>query len=290
MTPPEPHPAPPGLISADQRSAGLEIDAADRRVIDRATRDRLVIFDPSSAPLIRPLILAADLRPWSVAAADRWLITLPATLAGPQLAQRHPALARQLEPMGAGALEPSPAPAPRLLITPGPSPVVAWDSSAALAAAPIGLISRAAPLWLALLGSREGRRRLADGADPAQIVGALLPADLPGPAREHLAGLGLSLAALSRERHRIEALLLKQLLADFAPPGAVPGARLGRWWELEFAELRAELAQTMRGDIPERYRPAWAERHHEQRRLHQGASAQIAAAEAALDRQVEGLS
>lgn len=340
MTPSAPHDA----NSADQRRQSLEIAPDDPRVIDRAARDRLVIFDPACAPLIRPLILAADLRPWHVAEADRWLIAIPPDLDGPQLAQRHPALGKQLasrqqatgnrQQAGQGgptleaggdpasAMPPStqpltlaPLPAPRILIAlpphgrSGPPPggdlygqstlrpngalppnadsvVVAWDASTGLVSAAIVALGAARPLDLAVLGSAAGRARLAAGAAPEQAARELLPAELPGPAREHLAGLALSLANLSRERHRLERRVLRRLLADFAPPGAAPTPRLEHWWALTFDELRAELADSLRNDIPERYRPTWAEGHAEQRRLHQQAGAQIAALEEALAQQI----
>lgn len=350
MTYPARHDANP----ADPRPTAPEIAPDDPRVIDRAARDRLVIFDPACAPLIRPLILAADLRPWHVAEADRWLITIPPALDGPPLAERHPALAKQLasaqkaagagqtadgkgQTAGQGGLtldvggDPAgatprstrpqilePLPAPRILIAipalgrSGPPPdadlygrsalrpngalppdadavAVAWDDSGALVSAAIQALGAAAPLDLALLGSAAGRARLAAGAPPARAARELLPAGLPGPAREHLAGLALSLAKLSHERHQLERRVLRRLLADFAPPGAAPTPRLTRWWALSFDELRAELVDSLRNDIPERYRPTWAESHTEQRHLHAQAGARIAALEEALEQQVERL-
>jgi len=63
--------------------------------LTRAERDRLVIFDPTVAPLICPLSDAQDLALWHVGAAGRWLIAVPASRAA-DLPARHPHLARYL--------------------------------------------------------------------------------------------------------------------------------------------------------------------------------------------------
>jgi hypothetical protein len=290
---------------------GAELSPARAFVIDRAARDRLVIFDPTSAPLIRPLIMGADLRPWHAALADRWAIAIPAgytagltpgaadeAAAFAALAARHPALARQLEPHAAAAYArpghgdhwweitaaaPSP-PGPRILLAGG---AVAWDESGALLAAPILSLPGAEPYVLALLWAFSLRVSATDTPGPALLE---LPAPAaPAPLRASLSGLALSAANLARQLAEQERAVLRRLLADFAPPGAAAGPRLARWWELEFHELRAELRDTLHNDIPERFRQTWEQIHAQQRADHTAAAEQITQIERAIDSQVAAL-
>lgn len=304
-------PAPP--------AAGAVLSPAPAFVLDRPTRDRLVIFDPSSAPLLRPLIMADDLRPWHAGPAERWAIAIPAGYTaslGPAadeagafaaLAGRHPALARHLQPYveaaqgrpGQGNFwwELAPAPlataGPRILLGPA---AAAWDDSGALLAAPLLALPGADPYVLALIWalSRGPGTIRASGraAAPGPVIEDLLRLPIPPPpepTRASLGGLALSAANLAGQLAEHERAVLRRLLADFAPPGAVATPGLARWWELEFAELRAELRELLRNDIPERFRSTWEGIHARQRADRSEAVAQIAHIEAAIDGQVAAL-
>lgn len=299
--------------------AGADLSPAPAFILDRPTRDRLVIFDPASAPLIRPLVGAAELRPWHAAPAGRWAVAIPAgytaglapasdeEAAFAALAARHPALARHLRPHAAAAraregrgdfwweLAPAPlaAAGPRVLLGPG---AAAWDDSGALVAAPLLGLPGAEPYLLALLwalasgANTTQARRLT--AVPAGDLGDLLQLPIPEapePQRASLGGLALSAANLAAQLAEHERAVLRRLLADFAPPGAAPTPRLARWWELSFDELRAELRDILRNDIPDRFRPTWEQIHAQQRADRADAAAQIARIEAAIDSQVAAL-
>lgn len=289
---------------------GVALSPAAAFVLSRADRDRLAIFDPSSASLLRPLIPAEAIQRWHVAPAETWALAIPAGYtaklpgatddegaAFAALKARHPAIARHLAPHAPAAghdglwreLAATPAPGPRILVG---AAGVAWDESEALVAAPALIIPGADPFWLALLGSRYGGSilRRADQADisPAEILEFPIP-DAPAPLQANLGGLALSAASLARQLAEHERAVLRRLQADFAPPGAAPEPRLLRWWELSFAELRAALVDGWRNDIPERFRPTWEQIHARHCDDHKAAAERLAAIEAAIDSQVQSL-
>ncbi len=286
---------PPLANLAPERSGpALAAKLARALGIERAERDRLVIFEPAVAPLIRPLIDAADVAPWHVAASGRWIIAVPAARAV-DLAQHHPNLARQLAALPAPAALPTavqpwwalpdgaeqPAAPPRLIVA---GQHVAWDETQALVGGPATVIAGAEPYWLALMASAVGRLLLAEG----EVARFPIP-DAPGPARASLAGLALSAANLAAQRAALEQAVIKRLVADFGPPGVPPGPRLRRWWELSFAELVAAINAELRNDLPPRYRPTWAEIHADQQATHAEASARLVELEQAIDAQAATL-
>jgi hypothetical protein len=90
---------------------GIKTGLNEAFVIDQATRDRLVVADPTCADLLYPMRRGEDLRPWYQEDEGRWLIGLPhkwttATFdarldeanAWRGLQDRHPALAAHLAP------------------------------------------------------------------------------------------------------------------------------------------------------------------------------------------------
>lgn len=279
-----------GSLAGAALVPGLDGAHAAALCVDRATRDRLVIFDPPSAPLLRPLVAAADVALWHRTSAGRWIVAVPRGRAAE--IERHPALARHLSalsaPAGAGgdpwwALadeQAAPALAPRLIIA-GAPPVVAWDDSAAMVGGPAAVVASADPYWLGLLGSRVGRAMLA----APQPVAAFPVPEAPGPARAGLAGLALSAAALASQIAELRGAVLRRLVADFGPPGVAPGPILSRWWELDFAQLHQAVRAELRNDIPERFRATWAQIHADEQAAHAAAAARLAALEAAVDAQ-----
>ncbi|MFQ3660889.1 MAG: hypothetical protein SNJ69_00700 [Chloroflexaceae bacterium] len=262
--------------------------------LTRAERDRLVIFDPTVAPLIRPLSDTQDLARWHVGAAGRWLIAVPASRAA-DLPVRHPHLAGYLAtlpaPPAAAPAQPwwvlpadreQPPEAPRIIVS---GTLVAWDDTTGPVGGSATVIAAADPYWLALLASVVGRALLATGLAVEDMP---IP-DAPGPARANLVGLALSAATLAARRDELERAVIRRLVADFGPPGIQPGPRLRRWWELSFDELHAAVNEELHNDIPERYRPTWAEIHADERATHADASARLADLERAIDTQVAAL-
>lgn len=279
----------PGRISA-----ALAAKLTHTLGLERAERDQLVIFEPAVAPLIRPLIEAADVAPWHVAATGRWIIAVPGARAA-DLAERHPNLARRLAALPAPAATPGaagpwwalpdgaeqPWAAPRIIVA---GQHVAWDETQALVGGPATVIASAEPYWLALMASTIGRRLLAEG----EVARFPIP-DAPGPARASLAGLALSAASLAAQRTELEQAVTRRLVADFGPPGVPSGPRLRRWWELSFAELVTAINAELGNDLPARYRPTWAEIHADQQATHAEASARLIELEQAIDAQAATL-
>jgi hypothetical protein len=285
-----------GSLALGRLLPALEGRLAAALSLDRATRDRLLIFDPASAPLVRGLIAATDLRPWCAAAANRWIVAVPAARAG-DLEVRHPALFRQLAampaPEGSGEVaapwwalpaDLAVAPAsPRIIVGAGGAPC-AWDATAALVGGEATVIAAAEPYWLALLGSslgRELRVRLSLAEFPVP------PA--PGPTRASLEGLAVAASDLAAQIDGLERAVLVRLVSDFGPPGVRPGPVLSRWWTLDFDELAAAVGDELRNPIPARFQPTWAEIHGQQRAAHAEAQRRLDELQAAIDRQVAAL-
>ncbi|MCX7792763.1 MAG: hypothetical protein N2378_19180 [Chloroflexaceae bacterium] len=262
--------------------------------LTRAERDRLVIFDPTVAPLIRPLSDAEDLAPWHLGATGRWIIAVPASRAA-DLPARHPRLAQHLAtlptPPDAGSTSPwwllpagqeRPPEAPRIIVS---GSMVAWDEATGPVGGAATVIAAADPYWLAVLASAPGRALLSAGV----AVEDMPVPEAPGPARANLAGLALNAATLAARRDELERAVTRRLVADFGPPGVQPGPRLRRWWELSFAELHTAVNEELHNDIPERYRPTWAEIHADERATHADATARLADLQRAIDAQVAAL-
>jgi hypothetical protein len=285
---------PLGELAAGAITPALDAALVAALRIDRPTRDRLVIFDPASAHLLRPLALAADVAPWHIGAAGHWVVAVPQaqaeSVAGFTALARH--LAALSTPAGLSAspwwalaeAEARPRPAPRLVVA-GDPPTVAWDETPALIGGPATVIAPAEPYWLALLGSRVGRALL---ASQVELTAFPIP-DGPGPARSGLAGLALQAVALAAGRDELRRAVLRRLVADFGPPGVQPGPLLSRWWTLDFAQLHEAVRSELRNDIPERFRPTWAQIHADERAAHDEAGAHLAELEAAIDAQALAL-
>lgn len=275
---------------------GLEPAFAATLSIDRATRDRLVIFDPASAPLLRPLIRAEAVAPWRIRAEQRWIIAIPASQAA--TIHQYTALARHLDSLtppreGAGAATPwwvlpdeavRPVAAPRILVHEDKA-TVAWDDTTALIAGPTQIIANADPFWLAWIGSATGQTALRKGI----ALEALRIPEVPGPTQSNLAGLALEATHLASQIDELEEAVLRRILADFGPPGRQPGPRLVRWWQLDFDQLHQAVLDELRNDIPERYRPTWEQIHHDQRTTHAKASARLGTIIEAINTQVAAL-
>lgn len=285
---------PLGTLAAGRIMPALSPALARALQITRAERDRLVIFDPSVAPLIRPLVDATDVVPWHVGAARRWIIAVPMSRAA-DLGARHPHLARFLEglpvPSGVASGDPwwalpseiaHPVTPPHIIVA---GVTVAWNETGGFVGGPATVIAAADPYWLGLLGSAIGRRLLSNGV----AVEAFPVPDAPEPARASLAGLALSAATLAVQIDDLERAVLKRLVADFGPPGVQPGPRLRRWWELSFAALHEAVREELRNDIPERYRPTWEAIHRDEQTARAEAIARLADIEQAIDAQAAAI-
>lgn len=303
------------IVGPPQRGIGPLPTA--RLIVDKATRDRIVIFDPSLAPYLRRVVRTADVHPW-YCEAPRSLIVLPpewtaatfganidAAQAWVRLAERCLPLHQHLAP--AAAFYPPDETWWELSIrdaTLFAQPRIIW--SVASVAQRFALTE---PDWLAgpgtchapgslfLLGilmSRLAWLALAVECRMGRVyrltperVGRLPIPDAPETERTAVETLAQRIVTLTRERVLLEKQFTQRLVKDFSPPGATPGTRLERWWELEFDALRAEIAARFGGDIPARFREQWAAQHADAVARRVALSETIALAEDALNVRVE---
>jgi len=287
--------------------------ATARLIVDKPTRDQMVIFDPQTAPLLRRIVRGADIHPWRCD-ATRYLLTLPtswtaatfgdvsAAQAWNLLAERYPLIQQRL----AARHSPGPHPWWELSthdLTVFDQPQLIWPSSSmrprfALTAA--GQIAgpgtchvSGSPFLLGILMSRPAWRMLSSYSPSGHtyrlwpaLFGQLPVPEASEPQQATIGALAQRIAELSRERAGLERDGTLRLLRDFAPPGATPGPRLERWWNLDFAALRAELVTRFGGDIPARFRDTRAAEHEAASLRHAALNDTIALAEETLNSQV----
>lgn len=301
------------IVGPPQRGVGPLPTA--RLIVDKATRDRIVIFDPSLAPHLRRLVRSADVRPW-YCETPRYLIVLTlewmaatfgASANATQLWERCPPLWQRLAPAAArygsnetwwslnirdAALFAQPriiwsaaSIAPRFALTePG------WLAGPGTCHAPGSFF------LLGILMSHLAWRALTIECRAGNVY-RLLPervGQLPVPEandadRATVESLAQRIVTLARERALLERQFTQRLVKDFGPPGATPGVRLERWWDLTFDTLRSAIAERFGGDIPARFREQWAVQHADAVARRVALSDTIALAEDALNIRVERL-
>lgn len=285
-------------------------------VLDKPTRDRLVIADPSSAPLIRRALAVDDLHPWHADPAH-FLIAIPrgwtANAVGiapdehatfEQLAARHPALAKYLRPHEA-TLRDQPHGAYWWELPPYPVdwfsvPSIVWSSSLPHRVAPMlsgaylleGVTFTTAPtsFLLGVLGGRYAREAAKQaGGLHANVAASLVVPIATSEQEAHIGTLAEQLVEQAQARAALEREVGGRILRDLAPMGATLGPRLERWWELSFIAFLDELERRFKSDVPFRYREGWQRMLNEQRRAHFSLDAAISQLEAELDDMVERL-
>lgn len=285
-----------------QIGRGILTGADEALILDKPTRDRLVILEPRYAPLLRRVLCAADLHPWHQQDPMRYLLL-------PQEAdlERHAPLRAYLEPLrarlerrdpaGRRWFEPLDVP-PLALLTParlawarGPDLRCSLVPAGPLLSADCGFALTDSPFLLGLLGSRLARQLLALLApDTLPDPVARLPVPEAAPQTQALVGrLALALSAGARERYELEQGVRLRILRDFGPPGAVLSPALHAWWSLDDTAFRAELRWALNNDIPERVREPWLVWLAEQRQAHTDARAALDRLAAQLDATVDEL-
>ncbi len=244
-----------------------------RLILDKPTRDAIAIFEPRLAPLLRRVALAAAVVRWCVAGPPRYTLVLPqgwaertlgaggddAGAVWRRLADYAPPLAAAIGEdglawaLGRGAAATDMAGAVWSLRRRGLS----------VATIPVGWV--VGPGLGSLPGAQGWQVAALNSAYVAGQVDAHSPTgvrwmrrvrlpELDEPTRAALTRLGALAADLTGERLDIEREVGQRLLRDYGPPGAALSPALRRWWALSFAALLAEMARTMRGEVPQRYR------------------------------------
>ena len=253
-------------------------------VLDKATRDRLLLLDTSLAPHLRRYLSSDDIERYAIHDEPRFLLALPAgwtrtldTHAHPRdawhtLAEHAPALARHLA----------------IPTTERPHSHYWWeiDAHTALPARHHSIITwrihrsqlwfaRTAPgfvsgaawfvsdaLWqVGLLNSTPmqrwlNRATIKSSRDLPAVVDSLpVPQALIGdPELERLAGHA---AETNQARVTTTRAGVQALVRAFAPLGAKVPASLYEWHTLDFERLQQALRRAFQGDIPERHHAEW---------------------------------
>ncbi|HEU4325392.1 MAG TPA: hypothetical protein VFS21_19770 [Roseiflexaceae bacterium] len=271
-------------------------------IVDKPTRDRLVILDPRCAPLLRRVLRAVDLRPWHQHDQAHYLLVLRPGVDLDRYAPINNYLAphrerlERLAPAGRRWYE-LPDPFEEALLAPERLawPVQAgWARCSLLGAGPLlggdcGFTPVAEPFLLGLIASRIAAwllPRLDTAGDP---VAQLPVPPAPDAVRAAIGEQALALMALARDRHTLDLRVQQRTLRDFGPLGALLSPALRQWWLLDFDAFRTALLDALKNDIPARYRDEWELWLAEQRQQYAEQSEAIARLEVDLNRLVDDL-
>lgn len=312
-----------GILTDGQIYPGLHTPLDEVFVIDKATRDRLAIFDPTGARHMRRMLRADDVQPWSHEEVSAYVIALlpgwtaatfgaglDAEQAWAHFTNKHPALAKHLAPWTQQAcseqhgdywweLPPQSALAalnqPKIIWPVRSSePRFATASASEWIDEQCGFMPFDAPPLLGMLGSRA----LWFAATPGQPDDHGLPPDavmrlpIPDATDEDFDTIGEFARQISAEaeaRNMIQRVVRRRVLADFGPPGSCLSEPLITWWRLDFAGLLAEVNHALGNDIPYRYRDEWRAWFEQQRAAHEGHTAAMDRLEAELNERVYAL-
>lgn len=269
-----------------QRSQpGVQPSPRSAFVLEKSMRDRIVLLDPTLAPLFRRYIHSDDIHRYGVEDHQRFLLALPAgwtaqlcgattqsPVAWQCVAEHYPALARHLS----------------LFVADRPHHHVWWEldadaqlpersqhvltwhaqkSQIAFALAPQGYVTATPwltdpPLWLiGYLNStplqRWLNRQKAKGSSLAHTAIDYIP--VPDTLTEYDTLTELTAHAVELQKQRLQCIneTVQTLVRNFAPLGAPVSNTLWSWYTLDFAGLRKALVKSFKNDIPERVQPQW---------------------------------
>jgi len=284
-------------------------------VLDKSTRDRIVLLDPTLAPCFRRYVSSEDIQRYACSQSSKFLLTLPAGWtvatcnahttgvdAWQAIADRYPALARHLAlhvadrpksnihwwELDAGAVVP---PRERAVLTMEWNRTVLW-----FARMPVGYVSASAWVdcdadWLlGYLNSIPLQRHIqaARAANPRWNMTDI--DQLPVPeilvTDPDMAALAAQNYHLHSQRLRLVDDGLLALTRAFAPLGAVPTAALQRWIELDFAGLCKAVSKAFKNDIPARVHPEWQQWLEVNRQAYSEVSQQMSFVDGALTKEV----
>jgi hypothetical protein len=282
-------------------------------VVDRATHDRLIAADPKSAELLKPFLRGENVRRWRVESEDLWLINTPK---GKVDIDAYPAIRKWLLPFRP-ALEARATKqewwelqqAQLAYQAKFHGKKIVWahfqierlfsiDDSGSFLNNKCFFLDRTDTELLAILNSQLAWSELRSIARikrggyiemEAQYVERLPIPDMSPAARARLAALGETCTQAARRRWEIVCATRHRLL-DLAPPGRRKlTRRLEEFHTLDFAAFRAEVKKAFRAEIPLKQRGEWETyltgQSVEVRRL----TAEIEAAERAIDAEVYAL-
>lgn len=255
-------------------------------ILEKSQRDRIVLLDPTLAPLFRRYVHSDDIYRYTIADQQRFLLALPSgwtnqlcgstqqgTHAWQCIAEHYPALARHLS----------------LFVADRPHQHIWWELDAecripdrtqhvvtwhaqkshiTFALAPQGYVTATpwmsdVPIWLlGYLNSaplqRWLNRQKVKGGSLAQTVIDTIP--IPDTTDYHDMLSELTQQALAAQTQRLQCIheAVQTLVRHFAPLGAPISTSIWSWYTLDFASLRHALVKSFKNDIPERLHPQWS--------------------------------
>ena len=284
-------------------------------VLDKSTRDRIVLLDPTLGPCFRRYIGSEDIQRYACSQSSKFLLTLPsgwtvstcnASAVGVDawqaIADRYPALARHLAlhvadrpkstihwwELDDGAIVP---PRDRSVLT------MEWNRSVLwFARMPSGYVSAASWIdsdadWLLGFLNSIPLQRHIQAARQANPRWTYADIDyLPVP---DILTTDRDVRELSAQNYRLHAQRLQlvddgllALVRAFAPLGAIPTPALQRWIELDFAGLCKAVTKAFKNDIPARVHPEWQQWLELNRQAYSEVSQQISFIDGALTKEV----
>lgn len=293
---------------------GVVTGLNDAFVVDRATRDRLIVEDPKSAELLKPFLEGKDLKKWRIEPQDLWLIYIPKNRVD---IDAYPAIRRHLLPFkeslekratkqawfelqqaqeayvpkfeGSKVFYPDMSQGSKFVID--SSGFYAGNTSYFVPNADWYLLAmlNSQVTWFHLCGTAEALRggewRLRLFSENIETI-PVPAADASSRAR--LAGLAESAQRAAEARRDLQAGFRRRILADLAPGGvsAKLGNRLADWPALDFKAFHDEVKKQFKQPIPLNERDAWQTRFEMDREKVVEFTAEITRCERAIDAEV----
>lgn len=262
---------------------GIKTGLNDAFVIDRATRDRLIVQDPHSAELLKPFLEGKDLKKWRVEPQDLWLIYIPKNRVN---IDDYPAIKAHLLPyrealekratkqawyelqQAQEAYAPKMA-APKIIYGHfSPEPLFSYESAGFFSNDKSYFVPGGDWFLLGLLNSRTLWWLLSGMAPPVrggfhevrvQYVETLPVPKVSADIRERLEMLAQKTQHAAEARRDLLASFRRRILTDLAPGGtsAKLTKKLADWHQLDFKVFHDEVKKQFKQSIPLCERDDW---------------------------------
>lgn len=291
---------------------GIKTGLNEAFVVDRATRDRLIVEDPKSADLLKPFLEGKDLKKWRIEPQDLWLIYIPKNRID---IDAYPAIKRHLLPFrdklekratkqawfelqqAQEAYAPKMS-APKLIYGHfSPEPLFSYDPDGFYSNDKSYIVPTGDWFALALLNSSALwwlLSRLAPavrGGFHEVRVQYVETLPIPSPdadTRTRLFALANSAQRAAEARRDLQAGFRRRVLTDLVPGGTTAKltTKLADWSALDFKAFYDEVKKQFKQPIPLAERDAWQTRFEADKQRAQELTAEITLCERAIDAEV----
>ena len=294
---------------------GVVTGLNDAFVVDRATRDRLIAEDPTSAKLLTPFLEGRDLKRWRIEPQDLWLIYIPKNRVD---IDAYPAIRQHLLPFkdklekratkqawfelqqAQEAYAPKMS-APKIIYGHfSPQPLFSYDPDGFFSndksyIVPsgdwfaLGLLNSGTLWWL--LSSLAPAVRGGFHEVRVQYVETLPIPAADASTRTRIAVLAESAQCAATARRNLQASFRRRVLTDLAPVGAAArlSTKLAEWPSLDFKAFHDEMKKQfkqLKQPIPLAERDAWQARFEADKKKVMELSTEITRCERAIDAEV----